>query len=308
MMSLDVGPFGLAPSALHARHHCSSSCVRSHGRSHGRQPQPHSHAAGSGTVASSAAAPSCPLRKLRRSALQPRLPLPVEPGILLSLPSCRPPPPCPCMRLHAFHQCMHAGRGAGWLLTSAVVLKASLGIGTLSLPAAFARLGWVPSLLLLAALAAAVSYSGYLYTRCAPDRTACPAAAQVVRARACVRVTCVWRCHGETAVHALCTCMQRLPCSRHGSVLLLWICAWQRGDAWTAVVVQLTRGGIWRVAPLTHSTVFEGALAAPTLLLLLLLLLLSSASQQLTWPSRCCIHHMLLLPTPPGCCLVSVRY
>ncbi len=58
-----------------------------------------------------------------------------------------------------------AGGGAGWLLTAAVVLKAALGVGVLSLPGAFARLGWLPGAAALAALTAAVMYSGSLYTR-----------------------------------------------------------------------------------------------------------------------------------------------
>ncbi|EFJ46056.1 hypothetical protein VOLCADRAFT_93559 [Volvox carteri f. nagariensis] len=50
-------------------------------------------------------------------------------------------------------------------LTACVVLKAALGVGVLSLPGAFARLGWIPAGLVLASLAAIVVYSGLLYTR-----------------------------------------------------------------------------------------------------------------------------------------------
>lgn len=58
-----------------------------------------------------------------------------------------------------------AGGGAGWLLTAAVILKAALGVGVLSLPGAFARLGWLPGAACLVGLTAAVTYSGSLYTR-----------------------------------------------------------------------------------------------------------------------------------------------
>ena len=57
------------------------------------------------------------------------------------------------------------GRGASWPLTACVVLKAALGVGVLSLPGAFSRLGWLPASVVIAALTAAVVYSGSLYTR-----------------------------------------------------------------------------------------------------------------------------------------------
>ncbi|KXZ55761.1 hypothetical protein GPECTOR_2g1311 [Gonium pectorale] len=59
--------------------------------------------------------------------------------------------------------------GASWLLTACVVLKAALGVGVLALPGAFARLGWIPAAAVLAGLAAAVVYSGSLYTRLMVD-------------------------------------------------------------------------------------------------------------------------------------------
>ncbi|GLC44488.1 hypothetical protein PLESTB_000068000 [Pleodorina starrii] len=57
------------------------------------------------------------------------------------------------------------GRGASMWLTACVVLKAALGVGVLSMPGAFARLGWIPAALVIGALSAVVVYSGSLYTR-----------------------------------------------------------------------------------------------------------------------------------------------
>jgi hypothetical protein len=52
-----------------------------------------------------------------------------------------------------------------WILTTCILLGDMFGLGTLSLPADFARLGWVPALSFLLAFSMADLYSGSLYTR-----------------------------------------------------------------------------------------------------------------------------------------------
>lgn len=52
-----------------------------------------------------------------------------------------------------------------WLLTTAIMLSDMFGLGTLSLPADFARLGWIPALACLAWFAAADVYAGTVYQR-----------------------------------------------------------------------------------------------------------------------------------------------
>lgn len=52
-----------------------------------------------------------------------------------------------------------------WLLTTAIMLSDMFGLGTLSLPADFARLGWLPGLACLIWFAAADVYAGTIYQR-----------------------------------------------------------------------------------------------------------------------------------------------
>eukprot|EP00879_Flechtneria_rotunda_P020170 GHRR01021211.1.p1 GENE.GHRR01021211.1~~GHRR01021211.1.p1 ORF type:complete len:184 (+),score=39.00 GHRR01021211.1:394-945(+) len=58
----------------------------------------------------------------------------------------------------------HVGK-TPWLLTTAILLSDMFGLGTLSLPADFARLGWIPALLCFAWFALSSIYSGWLYQR-----------------------------------------------------------------------------------------------------------------------------------------------
>lgn len=53
----------------------------------------------------------------------------------------------------------------GWPLMSVIVLGTMLGVGILTLPANFVRLGWVPAVVLLVLFAAANVYCGVLYSR-----------------------------------------------------------------------------------------------------------------------------------------------
>eukprot|EP00878_Enallax_costatus_P016932 GHUV01017775.1.p1 GENE.GHUV01017775.1~~GHUV01017775.1.p1 ORF type:complete len:304 (+),score=81.44 GHUV01017775.1:1275-2186(+) len=52
-----------------------------------------------------------------------------------------------------------------WLLTTAILLSDMFGLGTLSLPADFARLGWIPALACLIWFAVADVYAGTVYQR-----------------------------------------------------------------------------------------------------------------------------------------------
>lgn len=52
-----------------------------------------------------------------------------------------------------------------WLLTTAIMLSDMFGLGTLSLPADFARLGWIPALACLVWFAVADIYAGIIYQR-----------------------------------------------------------------------------------------------------------------------------------------------
>jgi hypothetical protein len=52
-----------------------------------------------------------------------------------------------------------------WLLTTCILLGDMFGLGSLTLPADFVRLGWVPALSLLILFGIGDVYSGLLYTR-----------------------------------------------------------------------------------------------------------------------------------------------
>lgn len=58
----------------------------------------------------------------------------------------------------------HMGR-THWLLTTAIMLSDMFGLGTLSLPSDFARLGWAPALACLGWFAVMSAYAGSLYQR-----------------------------------------------------------------------------------------------------------------------------------------------
>lgn len=55
--------------------------------------------------------------------------------------------------------------GTGWFLTAMVCLGEMLGIGVLSMPSVFVRLGYVPALLFICLFGAFTWYSGSLYAR-----------------------------------------------------------------------------------------------------------------------------------------------
>jgi hypothetical protein len=52
-----------------------------------------------------------------------------------------------------------------WLLTTCILLGDMFGLGSLTLPADFVRLGWIPALVLLILFGIGDIYSGLLYTR-----------------------------------------------------------------------------------------------------------------------------------------------
>jgi hypothetical protein len=56
-------------------------------------------------------------------------------------------------------------RGAHWLAIAAILTTDMVGIGTLGLPADFARLGWLPALACLALFVTGGVYSGSVYQR-----------------------------------------------------------------------------------------------------------------------------------------------
>ncbi|KAK9803254.1 hypothetical protein WJX73_010604 [Symbiochloris irregularis] len=55
--------------------------------------------------------------------------------------------------------------GGAWPLTTAIMVGEMLGVGSLAMPAAFARLGWVAALSVLVAMGAAVAFSGVMFSR-----------------------------------------------------------------------------------------------------------------------------------------------
>ncbi|KIZ00067.1 hypothetical protein MNEG_7895 [Monoraphidium neglectum] len=57
--------------------------------------------------------------------------------------------------------------GAHWLAIAVVLTTDMLGVGTLGLPADFARLGWLPALLTMALFIGGGVYSGSIYQRLA---------------------------------------------------------------------------------------------------------------------------------------------
>lgn len=64
------------------------------------------------------------------------------------------PPPLPAART-----------GTHWLLTTALMMSDMFGLGALSLPADFARLGWLPGLACMACFTTTNAYAGIIYQR-----------------------------------------------------------------------------------------------------------------------------------------------
>jgi hypothetical protein len=56
------------------------------------------------------------------------------------------------------------GGGVSVLLTTFIMLGDMLGLGSLTLPAVFARLGWLPALAVIALCVVGTLYSGRLFT------------------------------------------------------------------------------------------------------------------------------------------------
>ena len=59
----------------------------------------------------------------------------------------------------------HSEGGATWVATAAVMLAEMFGLGTLSIPSAFARLGWMAGLTVTAGNAAGMVFAGLLFSR-----------------------------------------------------------------------------------------------------------------------------------------------